>query len=137
MKRRIGAALGIAVVAATVGLGVQTPANATTTVHGCPSGAFCIYPQNAGWNNNKPSYEFFSYGAHNLSNQVGHHYVLNNQYNDPQGNPVTADLFTGYNGTGVDSATYYQYSRSTAEGVSWGNPDLTPINSVVLSVFGP
>ena len=50
------------------------------TYEGCPYGAVCIYPQNAGWNNGQPSDFFYSYGAHNLSNQYGTHVVFNNQY---------------------------------------------------------
>ncbi|MCW2755872.1 MAG: hypothetical protein JWQ32_3283 [Marmoricola sp.] len=137
MRRGLKTAVAVAVLASAVGIGIETPAQAATAVHGCPSGAFCIYPQNAGWNGDRPSVELWSYGPHNLSNEYGHHYVLNNQYNDPQGNPVIAVLCTGVNGTGCSGATYYQYSRSTSAGVSWGNPDLTPINSVILTVFGP
>jgi hypothetical protein len=117
-------------------VGFAAPAQAAT-VHGCPHGAVCIYPQNAGWNNDHPSVTMYSYGAHNLSNQIGNHYVLNNQYDDG-GFPVIAVLCYGYNGTNCDdNLTIYQWDRSTARGVSWNNYNLTPINSVILSVFGP
>ena len=57
-----------------------SPARAAGTVHGCQSGYVCIYPQNAGWNGDRPSLRFYTYGAHNLSNQFGTHRMLNNQY---------------------------------------------------------
>lgn len=136
MRRLVPALVAAASLALGAGAALQAPAEAAGAVHGCPSGAFCIYPQNAGWNGDRPSLEFFSYGPHNLSNQVGNHYVLNNQYDDG-GFPVIAILCKGYNGSGDEVATYYQYSRSTKQGVSWGNPNLTPVNSILLTVFGP
>ncbi len=78
--RNARAVLVTLAIAAASGFIASTPAQAAgATIHGCPSGAVCIYPQNAGWNNDKPSFEFFSYGAHNLSNQVGRHYVLSTE----------------------------------------------------------
>jgi hypothetical protein len=88
------------------------------TYEGCPYGAVCIYPQNAGWNNGQPSDFFYSYGAHNLSNQYGTHVVFNNQYGG-----ATATLCDGYNGTNcglvLQANTYY-------------DPDLTSVNSILL-----
>jgi hypothetical protein len=49
-------------------------------VEGCPSGFVCIYPQNASWNNGNPSGVYFRYGVYYLSNQIGTHRILNNQY---------------------------------------------------------
>jgi hypothetical protein len=46
---------------------------------GCPYGAVCIYPRDKGWNNGKPSNVYWSYGVHKLYNQIGNHYVFNNQ----------------------------------------------------------
>ena len=51
----------------------------TGTYQGCPSGAVCIYPQDAGWNNGHPSDSYYSYGPHNLVNQFGTHRIFNNQ----------------------------------------------------------
>ncbi|MGI5466384.1 hypothetical protein [Streptomyces sp. CA-132043] len=82
-------------------------------------GAVCVYPQNAGWNNDRPSLVFYSYGAHNLSNQVGQHYVLNNQTGG-----ATARTCTGYNGTG-DCQGFIQPGY-------YVDKDLTPINSILL-----
>lgn len=67
----------------------------TTDTQGCPSGAVCIYPQDAGWNGGHPSLTYYSYGAHNLSNQNGNHIVFNNQTGG-----ATMRTCTGYNGTG-------------------------------------
>jgi hypothetical protein len=78
---RISRTAVIAITAGAVSLGgmvVATPASATT-VQGCPSGAVCIYPQNAGWNGGHPSLIFFSYGYHNLTNQFGTHRFYNHQ----------------------------------------------------------
>lgn len=120
-----------------VGIAATTaPANAAGAVHGCPYGAVCIYPQNAGWNNNHPSVEYWSYGVHNLSNQVGKHVVLNNQYPDGTGWPVVA-LFTGYNATGKATEEYAPYNEQPFQGESWATVDLTPINSISMWVVGP
>ncbi|MCW2755873.1 MAG: hypothetical protein JWQ32_3284 [Marmoricola sp.] len=101
-----------------------------------------MYPQNAGWNNDRPSLEFWSYGAHNLSNQVGRHYVLNNQYDwqDPSGQGWIAAKVagaTGYNGGGTWAWTLMNYLHQSASYPAWGNVDLTPINSLDLYVAGP
>lgn len=142
--RRVISTLAGLAVASTLGFAGSSPAQAAgATIHGCPSGAVCVYPQNAGWNGDKPSLEFFSYGAHNLSNQVGHHYVLNNQYDwvPPGGQGWAAAMVsgaTGYNGGGTWSWTFINYIHRGAGGdAAWGNPDLTPINSLDLWVTGP
>lgn len=47
--------------------------------HGCPAFSFCIYPQNRGWNGDKPSNHYrekWTAPGHvwsNLSNQYGVH----------------------------------------------------------------
>ncbi|MCX4430773.1 MULTISPECIES: hypothetical protein [Streptomyces] len=61
------------------------------------------------------------YGAHNLSDQFGDHYVLNNQYGS--GN-ATAPLCNGYNGD--DCVTVIELNE-------FGVFNLTPINSVVMN----
>ncbi|MFE0193061.1 hypothetical protein [Streptomyces sp. NPDC059008] len=116
---KTAAALTFAVGAlATVGAAGAQAAPAAAS-HGCPSGAVCVYPQNAGWNGDRPSHVYYSYGAHNLSGQVGRHYVFNNQTGGAK-----ARTCTGYNGTGdcqgfMDPGYYV-------------DKDLTPINSIVL-----
>lgn len=51
------------------------------SLHGCPGGGVCIYPTKGGL---KVGPErggiFFSYGAHNLTEQLGNHIIVNNQY---------------------------------------------------------
>ncbi|MET9296616.1 hypothetical protein [Streptomyces sp. NPDC003077] len=113
------AALTFAVGAlATTGMLNAGAAQAAGSWHGCPSGAVCVYPQNAGWNGDRPSLVFYSYGAHNLSNQYGQHYVANNQTGG-----ATARTCTGYNGTGCEG---YLYPGTFID------KDMTPINSIVL-----
>ncbi|MCM2424960.1 hypothetical protein [Streptomyces sp. RKAG337] len=103
----------------TVGMGATSAQASGSTVHGCASGNVCIYPQDAGWNNDQPSYQFASRGAHNLSGQEGYHYVFNNQTEG-----WTAHLMTGYNGTGTNALTISQ---------DWAaNWNLSPINSITL-----
>ncbi|MER6200095.1 hypothetical protein ABT234_22335 [Streptomyces sp. NPDC001586] len=85
---------------------------------GCPEGAVCIYPQNQN-PAVKPTHVFYSYGSHNLRNQFGNHWVLNNQYGG-----ATANLCTGSNGAGCGSPI------AAKTGVY---ADLTPINSIRLN----
>jgi len=103
------------VLAATAGT-----ASASGSYYGCPYGAVCIY------NNGDPNSGiesggiYWSYGAHNLSNQYGYHYVVNNQYGG-----AWVETCTGYNGTGDGETIIY--------GEPYGDSlYLTPINSIVL-----
>ncbi|MFG2138891.1 hypothetical protein [Streptomyces sp. NPDC048650] len=117
---RAAAALALAIGATTMATATSAnAAQAAGTVHGCPSGAFCIYPQNAGWNNDRPSNTYYSYGAHNLSGQVGNHMIFNNQTGG-----AWVRTCTGYNGTG-DCQGWMAAGQSFTK-------DLTPINSVLL-----
>lgn len=88
------------------------------TTQGCPYGAVCIYPQNAGWNGGHPSHFYYSYGAHNLSNMVGMHRIYNNQSGG-----ATMRTCTGYNGTGCQG-----YLPAN----NYIDKDMTPINSITL-----
>jgi len=101
--------------------GAQTGDSSTAAMrhpHGCPDGAVCIYPRNAGWNNDRPSHVYWSYGYHNLSNQYGIHRIYNWQTGG-----ATARTCTGYNGTGCQGYLVPgQYI----------DKDLTPINSITL-----
>lgn len=85
--------------------------------HGCPSGAACVYP-NASWNGDRPSLVFWSYGAHNLSNQTGKKRLLNNQVDG-----AVARTCTGYDGKGC---------QGNLLPPTFIDVDLTPINSIVL-----
>lgn len=119
--KRILATVAAAVVAA-VGLvaGAQPASASNVTVHGCPSGYFCIYPRDAGWNGDRPSVRHAAYGPHNLVNQIGTHRILNNQYGG-----AWVSLCNLYNGKATGS--YVSYGQD-----QWRDVNLTPINSVVL-----
>ncbi|MDJ0385170.1 hypothetical protein [Streptomyces sp. G-G2] len=108
--------------ALALGLAASVAPTATASVtdswHGCPSGAVCIYPQDAGWNNDHPSNVYYSYGAHNLSNQNGNHYVSNNQTGG-----ASMRTCTGYDGQGCQG-----YLLAGTYMIK----DLTPINSITL-----
>ena len=92
---------------------------------GCPSGWVCIY-RDAGpdhLNASGITYKWSTYGPHNLTNQFGEHWVVNNQYG---GRNAIAVLMTGYNGTGT------VYGTASPEGGAYGY-DLTTVNSIVLN----
>ncbi len=92
--------------------------------YGCPSGAVCIY-RDGNPDHLSAAYitnTYWSYGAHNLVNQLNNHWVLNNQYGGPN---ATAVLCYGYNGTSCTGG---------AIAPGWGFVvDLTLINSIVLN----
>ncbi|MFF5970063.1 hypothetical protein ACFY7C_00905 [Streptomyces sp. NPDC012769] len=116
LMRRATALLASAV-AVVAFSAMEAQATVAETSHGCPSGAFCIYPENAGWNDDRPSHIFWS-GPYNLHNQVGKHIVFNNQTDG-----WVVDLCVGYNGT---DCRWYMLDGAVS------NLDLTMINSVVL-----
>lgn len=119
--RTFKATLGAAALAAAavISLGPATVAQAAGTYQGCPYGAVCVYPQNAGWNGGHPSLVFYSYGPHNLSNQFGKHLVFNNQSGG-----ASSTLNKGYNGANpVWRINAFNYTP---------NYDMTPINSITL-----
>ncbi len=118
MRRIIKTAAALTFAAATITTVGATGAQAAGTYEGCPYGAVCIYPQNTGWNGGSPSYFYYSYGAHNLSNQLGTHRVFNNQSGG-----ATARTCTGYNGTGC---------QGYLQAFTYIDKDLTPINSITL-----
>ncbi|MFJ7043093.1 hypothetical protein ACIQVC_06770 [Streptomyces sp. NPDC101112] len=116
-----GAAALLTSAAAVVALGGTAeakPAAPAGDWAGCPSGAVCIYPQNQD-PAVRPSNIYWAYGPHNLRNQVGWHWVLNNQTDR-----ATADLCLGYNG---QNCNY----NIRAQGGVWA--DLTPVNSIRLN----
>ncbi|GAB1689514.1 hypothetical protein [Krasilnikovia sp. M28-CT-15] len=112
-------AAGAAGVAMLLGA-TAAPAQAASTIQGCPAGYVCLYPQNAGWNGGRPSYKWYTYGPHNLSNQFGTHRIFNNQVAG-----ASARLCAGYNGTNC-------YSWTIAAG-KYGDYNFTPVNSVMLA----
>ncbi|MGW1671958.1 hypothetical protein [Streptomyces sp. NPDC002324] len=114
---RTAAALVLA--AGAVMTATATQAQAATS-HGCPDGYVCIYPENAGWNNDVPSHKYYTYGYHNLSNMVGTHRIINNQTGG-----ATMQTCTGYNGTGCEGYL--------PGGGWWIDKNMTPINSIRLN----
>ncbi|MFF9768481.1 hypothetical protein ACIGXF_13930 [Streptomyces sp. NPDC053086] len=115
---RAAAAFATAAAAVTAMSGAAHAEPAGDPWAGCPDGAVCVYPQNQD-PAQSPSLVLYSYGPHNLSNQVGRHWVLNNQYGG-----ATASLCTGYNGVGCGAPI------AESRGVY---ADLTPINSITLN----
>ncbi|WP_327167620.1 hypothetical protein [Streptomyces subrutilus] len=119
MRKLIRGAAALATAAAAViALGGTVEAKPADAWAGCPDGAVCIYPQNQN-PAVKPSQIYYSYGAHNLSNQFGNHWVLNNQTGG-----ATANLCTGSNGGGCGNPI------AAHTGVY---ADLGPINSIRLN----
>ncbi len=106
------------VLTATAAVPTTTAAQAAGTIQGCPSGYVCLYP-NASWNNGHPSQIWYTYGAHNLSNQFGVKRIFNNQTDG-----AIARTCTGFNGVGCGDALPVMVYR---------DENFTPINSVVLA----
>jgi hypothetical protein len=100
--------------------GVAQAKPADGDYQGCPYGAVCIYGRDVNpWADPHPTNVYWSYGAHNLSNQYGDHWIVNNQYGG-----ASMSTCTGYNGVGCHVALEAQYSQHF---------DLTPINSITLN----
>lgn len=138
LKKAAVAAAALSAALSATAVGLAAPAHASGTVHGCAFGYVCVYPQGKGWNGDVPSLRFFTYGGHNLSNQLGYHYVLNNQQN------ALAIFCSSYGGCATASTAKYQigglawdWDESHAQGDSWANVNLTPVNSIDLEVQGP
>ncbi|MFB4311193.1 hypothetical protein [Actinomadura sp. GTD37] len=128
----------LATTAATVGVAAATLAGPTANAAdaaqtrpaggpwlGCPYGAVCIYTDATF---SRITQTFWSYGPHNLVNQYGRRPVVNNQYG---GAKVT--LCYGYNGTRCDSTWTIPPVEGTPCATCYALPDLTPVNSMVLS----
>ncbi|MQS16786.1 hypothetical protein F7Q99_39695 [Streptomyces kaniharaensis] len=108
----VGLAVGV-----VAGVGVGGAGAVGGSWAGCPWGAVCVYPQGQD-PAVSPSEVFWSYGAHNLSNQFGSHWVLNNQSGGAH-----ARLCRGSGG--VDCV----YDMAAQNGVWF---DLGPVNSITL-----
>ena len=117
---RTAAALVLATGAVMTVSATQAQAKPAATIHGCPEGYVCIYPENAGWNNDVPSHKYYTYGYHNLSNMYGIHRIINNQTGG-----ATMQTCTGYNGTGCEGYL--------PGGGWWIDKNMTPINSIRLN----
>ncbi|WP_460060770.1 hypothetical protein [Streptomyces sp. YKOK-I1] len=122
MRKIFRGAAALATTAAAVvamsGAAQARPAAAAGDWAGCPSGAVCIYPQGQD-PAQSPSNVYWSYGPHNLSNQHGWHWVLNNQTGG-----ATAELCLNYGGTNCNYTI-------PAQGGVWA--DLEPVNSIKLN----
>lgn len=115
-----------AVAAASLAGSVLLPgsAEAASSLDGCPAGAVCIYAD-AMWQHLTSAYitdEYWSYGAHNLVNEYGWHYIVNNQTG---GGRATALLCYGYNGGNCTASIVYPGDADL--------DNLTPVNSIVLN----
>lgn len=125
-KRRIaGAAAAFTIAAAGVAtFGPVSSAYAAT--YGCPSGWTCVYsgPNPA---TSRIDAEFFSYGAHNLSNEYGTHAVYNNQTGG-----AGAYLCTGYNGVNCTNNGLITYDVPAG---LFLDVDLSPVNSILLTPY--
>ncbi|CAM5538342.1 MULTISPECIES: hypothetical protein [Streptomyces] len=120
---KISRGLAVAVTAAASVVALSGAAQARPAAgdwNGCPYGAVCIWGQDRNpYLDPHPTNVYWSYGAHNLSNQYGDHYVFNNQYGG-----ASMSLCTGYNGVGCHLALAEQ---------EIGSFNLTPYNSVTLN----
>jgi hypothetical protein len=117
-----GAAAFATAAAAVVALGGAAQAKPAdeTPWWGCPSGAVCIYGQGVDpADYPHPTNIYYSYGAHNLSNQLGYHWVLNNQYGG-----ASASLCKSYGGGNCVETIPQDHGVYR---------DLTPINSITLN----
>ncbi|MCQ9181359.1 hypothetical protein KMT30_20375 [Streptomyces sp. IBSBF 2953] len=119
MRKLFSGAVALATAAtAMVALSGTAEAKPADDWAGCPSGAVCVYPQNQS-PAQSPSAVYWTYGAHDLSNQVGRHWVLNNQTGG-----ASAELCLNYGGTNCNSTI------AARNGVY---ADLTPVNSIKLN----
>ncbi|GHF55127.1 hypothetical protein GCM10010218_40650 [Streptomyces mashuensis] len=124
MPGTVSALLATALV---TGLATATPARAQDAYYGCPAGAVCLYARDAesGWSGLDPkriTNVYWSYGAHNLSNVVGLHWLANNQTPDSSPN-AWAETCTRYNGVNCTKQILPRMAIQL---------DFTPINSIVL-----
>ncbi|WP_037882773.1 hypothetical protein [Streptomyces sp. NRRL S-515] len=119
LRAKLGAVAAAGVVALGTGVLAASPAQAAGPWHGCPSGAACVYPRDAGWNNDRPSHIYWG-GVYKLYNQEGTHFVVNNQ---TQGWKVRLCFDAG----GTDCDRYVQ-----PPGTTW-QVNLSPMNSIKLS----
>lgn len=116
------AVLGLASIAAMVGvLSTVTPASAAT-LEGCRSGHLCLY-KGAYYNNHSghPDADYVHCLTYNLSNWVTHH----GSYVDNQTGAVTTTFWSGYNGTGTILRRFQSYSYA------W-DVDFYPVNSITV-----
>jgi hypothetical protein len=115
----LGATAAVTVVMSTGPAGAATPKHPgvmapVSAKADCASGNVCLYPGDDGAGN---PLTYYRYGAYNLSNQYGYHYIVNNQTGG-----AAFRLCFGYNGQ--------RCGARLGPGSYLAN--LTPINSIVL-----
>ncbi|MDX3072563.1 hypothetical protein ACIP98_19210 [Streptomyces sp. NPDC088354] len=123
MRKSLRALLGTSAVTATVAATVLTgagAAHAAGDLYGCPSGAVCVYAQDQPASSSTLTSAYYSYGAHNLVNQFGWHWVINNQTGG-----ASATICFGSNGGNC--------TGDTIPAGGWAAEDLTPVNSIRLN----
>ncbi|KPI11116.1 hypothetical protein OK074_2943 [Actinobacteria bacterium OK074] len=120
MRMRFRRTAVVAAAFATAAVVAVGPAQAKPDApwYNCNDGWVCLYPEGQS-PPVSPSVSWYTYGAHNLSNQFNYHWILNNQTGGAR-----AKLCTGYNGGG----TCYD---DMGPGEGWWT-NFTPVNSVVL-----
>lgn len=97
--------------------------------HGCPYGAFCIYPGMKTWRTGPERHGiYYSYGAHNLHHQFGWHLIYNNQYK-VDGIRAGVSFCRGRNGR-------HGWADGPLMKDHWAAAvNLTPVNSVTLWLY--
>ncbi|MFE6100842.1 hypothetical protein [Streptomyces laurentii] len=119
LKVVLGASMATVGAVATLMTGAGNAA-AAGSLYGCPSGAVCVYAEGKDPSSGTLTHTYWSYGAHNLSNQYGWHAVVNNQTGG-----ASADVCHKYGG----GDCYFRMPAGTA----W-YPNLTDVNSIRLNL---
>lgn len=114
----VAAAISAGVLSGSIAAG--SPASADYAI--CAKGHVCITDDTKLFE--KKIYDWYYYGAYNLSNQYGYKRL----YNEQTGGAVVR-FYSGYNGTGTVLRTIYP----DPNGHNLWAVNLTPVNSVVLA----
>ena len=85
----------------------------------CGDGYVCLYGQDQYWRESTPTSRWFQYGTYNLVNELGWHWIFNNQTDNAK-----LSLCTGYNGGGSCRGVDAGWALWT---------DFTPVNSIVVA----
>lgn len=112
-------AAGAMAAGAVVGtMGAASAVPSAGAVNGCPNGAVCVYTE-SGWFDGTPEHVYEAYGAHELHNEFGNHYVYNNQHSG-----ATYRLCNDAEGADCRGGTWEPGAAPVV--------DLTPLNSIKL-----
>lgn len=105
-----------------------TPAQASNhTYHGCPYGYVCIYQSRADVNSGHYTYGFVSYGGHNIYNQYGTKYFVDNQFG-----ATGLGLCAKANGAGGDANVSVPFVDNGSYLPDVYSTNFTPVNSLDL-----